>query len=93
MNTAAIEAYLALLYTDRAACAAFLADPAAAARAAGLGGEEVAEMVKVDPRALRLAARGFARKRAARGVPASWWGRVLRLGAVLKARWRSRSVV
>lgn len=93
MNTAAIEAYLALLYTDRAACAAFLADPAAAARAAGLGGEEVAEMVKVDPHALRLAARGFARKRAARGVPGSWWGRVLRLGAVLKARWRSRSVV
>lgn len=79
MNTGAIEAYLALLYTDRAACEAFLADPAAAARAAGLGGEEFAEMVKVDPRALRLAARGFARKRAARGVPVSWWRRVLRL--------------
>lgn len=82
MNTSAIEAYLALLYTDRAACEAFLTDPAAAARAAGLGGEELAEMVKVDPRALRLAARGFARKRAARGVPGSWWRRLLRLGAV-----------
>ena len=77
MNTSAIEAYLALLYTDREACEAFLADPAGAARAAGLGEAEAAEMARVDPRALRLAARGFARKRAARPRRGSWWRRLL----------------
>jgi uncharacterized protein (UPF0276 family) len=60
--------FLAMLYTDAAGRTRFLDDPEAAARAAGLSEAEVRDALLVDRDALLLAARGFARKRATKGM-------------------------
>jgi hypothetical protein len=75
--SARLEAYLARLYADTAARRAFLADPRAAATGAGLGASEIAALERIDRTGLELAARSFARPRAARR-PRSWLGRLLR---------------
>lgn len=66
MSSPRLEAFLARLYTDEAALAQFLADPRAAALAAGLDVGEAAEFVAADRDGLVIAARSFAAKRAGR---------------------------
>jgi hypothetical protein len=58
----AFEAFLARLYVDAEARAAFLADPRAAA--SGLADDEIAALEAIDRVGLELAAASFARKRA-----------------------------
>ncbi|MES2739847.1 MAG: hypothetical protein V4754_02670 [Pseudomonadota bacterium] len=91
MSSPALEAYLALLYTDDAARADFLADPAAAARRRGLTADEVAALTAIDRAGLRMAAASFGAKRAghrprpakrtARQALAAWLRRQLRVQA------------
>jgi hypothetical protein len=73
--SARLESFLARLYVDEDARAAFLADPDGEATRAALTPRERADVGRLDPADLRLAATGFARKRAhppARRIPA-WW--------------------
>jgi hypothetical protein len=77
MSSPGIEAFLARLYTDDAALAAFLAAPGAAAAAAGLDAAEIAALAAIDRNGLVMAARSFGAKRgrAGRHVPrAGWYG-------------------
>lgn len=60
------EEFLAALYTDDDLRARFLDDPRDTALAAGFSAEEAEELAAIDPESLFLAARGFARKRAAK---------------------------
>lgn len=62
------EAFLARLYADETARTRFLADPEGEAREAGFDEDAVRELAAIDPDDLRLAARSFARKRAAKGM-------------------------
>jgi len=64
MSSAALETFLARLYTDSAALARFDADPAGEARRAGLSVQECDALVRSDTIGLRMAAVGFGRKRA-----------------------------
>ena len=73
MSSPLLEAFLARLYTDEAALAAFLETPVDEARNAGLAASEVAALLEIDREGLVMAARGFraklrARKREARGI-------------------------
>ena len=79
--SASLETYLVKLYLDRDARRAFLADPRAAASAEGLSEPDVAALERVDREGLEMAARSFARKRAAQGRRGLW--------ARLRARWRA----
>lgn len=63
MSSPALETFLARLYTDPALLDAFLADPANAARKAGLAAAEVAALQNVDRAGLRMAAASYASKR------------------------------
>lgn len=63
MSSPAFEAFLARIYTDAAARARFLADPAAAAGDAGLDAAEVAALVAIDRAGLRLTAASLLAKR------------------------------
>ena len=65
MSTPAFEAFLARLYTDAAARARFLAEPEAEARRAGLNPDQCRALAAIDRTGLEMAARSFARKRAA----------------------------
>ena len=64
MSSPALEAYLALLYTDAAARERFLLAPEAEARKAGLPAADAAALGKVDRAGLQMAASSYARKRA-----------------------------
>jgi hypothetical protein len=63
MNAAAMEVFLARLYTDDALRRAFLAAPADVARGAGLEEDAVQALVLIDRDGLRLAAASYAGKR------------------------------
>jgi hypothetical protein len=63
MSSPGIEAFLARLYTEEAALAAFLANPEAAAAAAGLDAAEIAALAAIDRDGLAMAARSFRAKR------------------------------
>jgi hypothetical protein len=63
---ARLEEFLALLYTDEAALAAFLLAPDETARAAGLDAADVSAMVAADHRGLVMAADSYRAKRARR---------------------------
>jgi hypothetical protein len=63
MNTAALEAFLARLYTDETLREHFLANPLAEAQRAGLGAEECEALAHIDRVGLELAARSLTRKR------------------------------
>jgi hypothetical protein len=63
-----LEAFLARLYTDDAARAAFLADPRGQALAAGLSPDDADALCRIDRLGLELAANSFAHKRSGRGV-------------------------
>lgn len=66
MSSPALEAFLARLYTDEAALAAFLRAPAEAAGAAGLDDAEAAALAEADHAGLVMAAASFRAKRAMR---------------------------
>lgn len=79
MSAAALEAFLARLYTDAAARARFLADPESEAAKAGLSAADCAAMAQCDRVGLEMAADSFGHKRARHGrrhLP--WHRRVLR---------------
>ena len=59
----AFEGYLARLYTDETERALFLADAAGRARLAGLPGNEVTALERIDRDGLALAAASFEEKR------------------------------
>jgi hypothetical protein len=59
-----LERFLAGIYADAKACAAFVADPEGEARRAGLPEAIVARLLQVDRVGLELAGESFARKRA-----------------------------
>jgi hypothetical protein len=63
--SAAFEAFLARLYIDAEARAAFLADPLAEARRAGLDAKQAAALAAIDRPGLELAARSITAKRSA----------------------------
>lgn len=63
---ARLEAFLARLYTDEAARAAFAADRRGEALRAGLDPADVDALAAIDTVGLELAADSFARKRAGR---------------------------
>jgi len=63
MSAAALEAFLARLYTDAALRARFLTAPGAVARDAGLDPAQVQAMEAIDRVGLALAAESYARKR------------------------------
>jgi len=65
VNAAALEVFLARLYTDEPLRAAFLAEPAGVARRAGLDEDAVQALARIDRDGLRLAADSYAAKRAA----------------------------
>jgi hypothetical protein len=58
-----LEAFLARLYTDEAALAAFMRAPADTARSAGLDDAEVSAMVAADHVGLVMAAASYRAKR------------------------------
>jgi hypothetical protein len=62
--SARLESFLARLYVDDDAREAYLADGDGEAARAGLDASERAAVARIDPVDLRLAAQGFARKRA-----------------------------
>ncbi len=63
MNTAALEAFLARLYTDDALRERFLADPQAEAQRAGLSAAEAEALAAIDRIGLELNVRSLNRKR------------------------------
>lgn len=63
---ARVEAFLARLYTDAGARAAFAADPRGEALRAGLDPADADALAAIDALGLELAADSFARKRAGR---------------------------
>ncbi len=64
MSSPALEAFLALLYTDAAARERFFRDPEAEARRAGLSAAEAIAMSRIDRAGLEMAAGSYAWKRA-----------------------------
>jgi hypothetical protein len=76
MNTAAVEQFLARLYTDADALQRFLQAPQEEAGRAGLGSEECAALARADMTGLQMAAASFAGKRQGRdGKRAAMRGR------------------
>lgn len=69
MSHVSLEMYLARLYTDAVARECFLADPQAAARAAGVSDEDVVALMQIDRSGLRMAAASYARKREQHRLP------------------------
>jgi len=61
--TSELEVFLARLYTDEALCRAFLAEPAAIARGAGLDEAAVQALISIDREGLVFAVDSYARKR------------------------------
>ena len=59
-----LEAFLARLYTDDRARAAFRADPRGEARRAGLAPDEIESMAEADLAGIELVAWSLAQKRA-----------------------------
>ncbi len=83
MNSLALEAYLARLYTDSAERENFLASPAKTARDAGLGNDDAESLLNIDSIGLRMAAESYGHKRAKHRRPKktlhamidAWWKR------------------
>ncbi|MGK5047785.1 hypothetical protein ACQ4WP_18095 [Janthinobacterium sp. GB4P2] len=84
MSSAALETYLARLYTDDALRHAFLREPRAQALLHGLSQQEADAMAAIDRIGLQMAAASYRAKRAGRAEhgtltrPAQrWWRRLL----------------
>lgn len=63
MNTAAVEKFLAHLYTDAAAMERFLRAPRDEAARAGLGSAECEALARSDMTGLQMAAHSYSHKR------------------------------
>lgn len=68
-RAAALEAFLARLYTDAEARSAFLRDPQAASLAHGLDAEQAARLAEIDRVGLELMADSLEHKRRGRVRP------------------------
>jgi hypothetical protein len=86
MSSAALETYLARLYTDDALRDAFLLEPRAQALLHGLSPQEADAMAVMDRIGLQMAAASYRAKRAGRAEPGSqarparrWWRRLLQV--------------
>ena len=86
MSSAALETYLARLYTDDALCKAFLLEPRAQALLHGLSPQEADAMAAMDRIGLQMAAASYRAKRAGRAEHGSlarparrWWRRLLQV--------------
>jgi hypothetical protein len=66
MNSPDLERFLATLYVDSEARAKFLAAPREEASRAGLSNDQCTALENIDRVGLEMAARSFARKRAAK---------------------------
>ena len=81
MSSPALEAYLAVLYTDEAKRQAFLLAPRAQALLHGLSPQEAEAMAAIDRTGLQMAAASFQHKRTAHAAHArqqqGWWRRLL----------------
>lgn len=64
--SAAVETFLARLYTDAALREAFIANPKALAQREGFSGSELDALAATDLPGLRLAAESYERKRRGR---------------------------
>jgi len=86
MSSAALETYLARLYTDDALRDAFLLQPRAQALLHGLSQQEADAMAAMDRIGLQMAAASYRAKRAGRAEHGSqarparrWWRRLLQV--------------
>ena len=86
MSSAALEAYLARLYTDDALHAAFLLEPRTQALLHGLSQQQAKAMAAMDLIGLQMAAASYRAKRTGRAecgpkaTPAQrWWRRLLQV--------------
>lgn len=86
MSSAALETYLARLYTDDALRAAFLLEPRTQALLHGLPQQEAEAMAAMDLIGLQMAAASYRAKRTGRAergpkaTPAQrWWRRLLQV--------------
>jgi len=86
MNAAAMEAFLARLYTDGALRGRFLAAPADVARGAGLDEDAVRALALIDRQGLQLAADSYALKRTAHEGKRRGAGLLRRLWLLLTAK-------
>jgi hypothetical protein len=68
MSAAALETFLARLYTDADVRREFLADPRAVACRCGIAGGDLEAIVAIDRVGLELAAESYSLKRAAHGT-------------------------
>jgi len=94
MSAAAVEAFLARIYSDATERARFLADPRGAALSAGLDAQEAEALAAIDRGGLALTAKSLASKRSARGrsphaPDSSWSARRRRVFQWLKRLTRS----
>jgi len=64
VNAAALEAFLARLYTEAALLSEFMRDPESIARGAGLDEQGIRAMLAIDREGLAMAAGSYAEKRA-----------------------------
>jgi hypothetical protein len=69
MSSPALESFLARLYTDEQARARFLEDMRGEAERAGLSEADAAALAETDGTGLRMAAAGYAHKRARHRAP------------------------
>ena len=77
MSSPALEAFLALLYTDAAVRERFLLDPESEARKAGLPATDAAALGQIDRAGLQMAASSYARKRAQYVRRRGWFRRIM----------------
>jgi hypothetical protein len=72
-----VEKLMAQLFTDRASRERFVADPASAAKEAGLSAEETEAVLRIDVRDLLTAARSYDHKRRSKRrsefLLRDWW--------------------
>jgi hypothetical protein len=86
MSTPRFEAFLARVLVDGSFRAAFLADSAEVARAAGLDASECDALTGIDRAGLLMAAESLQHKRA-RQQPCPGQGPLAGLGRVVRRRW------
>ena len=92
MSTPALEQFLARLYTDARFRTEFLADRGRSAAAANLAPADVADLMRMDTRALELTARTFDRKRRRQPSAAVADAEALRQGREARIRAQNRQL-
>ena len=88
MSARQLETFLARIYVDPSARAAFKANPRREALRAGLSQEECTAVENTDWVGLEMAARSFAYKRRSKLARSRPWTFVSRVGHVVAFLWR-----